>query len=47
MPARGTTFGKDIFLQWQDPNPLDVKDFAIMTGWGANGNWDVCNLKSQ
>merc|ERR1712183_657185 len=37
MIQRGAELGKNVLMQWQDPNPLSICEFAVMGGWGATG----------
>ena len=37
--GRGNVVGKDVILEWQDPQPLDVESVGLMTGWGSRGKW--------
>ena len=39
--GRGKVVGKDVIMEWQDPQPLDVQSMGLMTGWGACGKWRV------
>ena len=39
--GRGKVVGKDVILEWQDQEPLDVESVGLMTGWGACGKWRV------
>ena len=33
----GTEVGKDVIIEWQDPNPHDAIYVGLMTGWGSQG----------
>jgi len=37
--GRGHDITKYKFMEWKDPEPLDIKSFAVMTGWGGTGEW--------
>jgi hypothetical protein len=39
MVSTGTTPGENVFMEYQDPNPITVHWVGVMTGWGAEGNW--------
>ena len=34
-------------MRWKDPKPLNVKYFAVMTGWGSDGDWQFENSKER
>ena len=36
--------GNAYFMQWQDPNPLDVEYVGYTTGFGSTGVFRFCNL---
>jgi len=40
--GRGNIVGQEVVLSWQDPNPHEVVYVGVMTGWGAEGDWNVC-----
>lgn len=29
----------NLFMEWKDPNPLEIVAIGCMTGWGAEGKW--------
>ncbi|CAH1794507.1 unnamed protein product [Owenia fusiformis] len=35
--GHGGVYGKNRFLNWQDPNPHPVNAFSVATGWGSTG----------
>jgi len=37
--GRGHDINKYEFMNFKDRNPLDIKSFAVMTGWGGTGEW--------
>lgn len=39
MISNGSVPGENVWMQWQDPNPLDVTGIACMTGFGSTGKW--------
>ena len=39
MLSSGNKPGENVWMQWQDPNPMNVTGIACMTGWGATGKW--------
>jgi len=43
--GKGITVGQNIMMQWKDPNPHTATYVGFMTGWGATGDWRVCNLQ--
>lgn len=40
--GRGLVIGKDIIMQYTDPEPLEVKMVGVNTGYGSNGHWHMC-----
>merc|ERR1719394_97617 len=38
----GHKIGEQVVLAWQDPNSHEAMYVGVMTGWGADGVWDVC-----
>jgi len=40
--GRGSIVGEQIVMSWQDPNPHEAMYVGVMTGWGAEGKWNVC-----
>lgn len=39
MVSNGSVPGENVWMQWRDPNPLDVTDIACMTGFRSTGKW--------
>ncbi|CAC5408475.1 unnamed protein product [Mytilus coruscus] len=37
----GSTLNENIFADWQDPVPIEVKSIGICTFWGATGEWKL------
>jgi hypothetical protein len=40
--GKGKTVGRNVLMQWKDPNPHKVMYVGLKTGWGATGEWSVC-----
>ena len=32
------------FMEWTDPDPLDIQYLGYSTGWGSSGEFRFCNL---
>jgi len=45
--GRGSVIGVDVFMQYDDPDPLPIQYLGINTGWGSNGHWHVCAVTEQ
>ena len=39
--GKGHIIGKNVIMQWQDPNPIIPNSIGFMTGWGATGDWSI------
>lgn len=37
----GSTLSENVFADWQDPVPIEVKSIGILTFWGATGEWRI------
>ena len=37
----GDTHGENVFMEWKDPDPIRVNYVGVMTGWGAEGDWEL------
>jgi hypothetical protein len=42
----GGVIGSNIIMQWQDSAPHVATHVGVRTGWGATGQWHVCNAGS-
>ena len=38
--SMGDTHGVNVLMQWTDPDPIRVNYVGVMTGWGAEGDWE-------
>ena len=43
----GSTDTGDIIMEWRDPDPFYPMYVGFMTGWGASGEWNACNVGIQ
>ena len=41
--GQGNLVGDMIFMEWQDPTPHVSQVVSVMSGWGGNGDWNVCH----
>jgi hypothetical protein len=39
----GSDVGENILMQWQDPAHHEAVYVGVMTGWGSDGQWNVCH----
>ncbi|CAC5408476.1 unnamed protein product [Mytilus coruscus] len=39
--GRGSTLGVNMFVEWEDPSPSEVRSIGICTWWGNTGEWKI------
>ena len=39
----GSDVGENTLMQWQDPAHHEAVYVGVMTGWGSDGQWNVCH----
>ncbi|VDI03753.1 Hypothetical predicted protein [Mytilus galloprovincialis] len=39
--GRGPTVGENMFVEWEDPSPTNVRSIGMCTWWGNTGQWKI------